>query len=82
MPESRLIETLIAGEECGIPLLAQQNNDLLVLQAFMAEVDSDLPRRNPPRLEQQLLSVEDVLVENDQARARASTYSGAVYSAE
>jgi hypothetical protein len=38
-----------------------------------------LPRGQPPRFKQHSLSVEDVLVQDDQTCARSSTYSGAVY---
>src|ERR1022692_4345126 len=37
---------------------------------------------DPRRFQQQALRIEDVLVENDQVRARSSTYSGAAYWAE
>jgi hypothetical protein len=37
---------------------------------------------DPKSLQQEPLVVEDVLVQNDQAGARWSTYSGAVYWAE
>jgi hypothetical protein len=62
-----MIETCVAGEKRGIALSAQQNDNLLVLQTLAAKLDTNLPRRQPPCLEQQALSVKDVLVEDDQA---------------
>jgi hypothetical protein len=67
MPEFRVIEAPVAREERRIALLAQQHDEFLVVEAFLAEVDSDLPRGKPPRFKQHTLSVEDVLVQNDQA---------------
>jgi hypothetical protein len=45
MPEVSYIEIGVTGEEGWIPLLAQENNDLLILQTLVANVDSNLPRR-------------------------------------
>lgn len=67
MPQAGVIEARVASEKSGVVLLAQQDHNLLVLQTFAANVDSNLPRRQPPTFEQQTLSVEDVLVEDDQA---------------
>jgi hypothetical protein len=67
MPEVRAIEACVTGEECWIGPPAQQNDDLFVFQAFATKVDSNLPRSEPPCFEQYALSVEDVLVEDDQA---------------
>lgn len=67
MPEIRVIEARVAGEKRGIALLAQQNDNLLILHAFATQVESNLSRRQPPRFEYQALSVKDVLVEDDQA---------------
>jgi hypothetical protein len=82
MAEVRVIEVSVAREKCGIALPTQQNENFLVLQTFAPKVETDLPRRHPPRLQQQALSFEDVLVEDNQARTRSSTYSGAVYWSE
>jgi hypothetical protein len=41
-----------------------------------------LPRGYPGGFQQESLAVENVFVQNDQAWARWSTYSGAVYCAE
>ena len=62
-----MIEVCVAGEKCGIALSTQQNDNFLVLQTLAPNVETDLPRRQPPRLEQQALSVKDVLVEDNQA---------------
>lgn len=78
MPEIRLIEAHVTSEESGIAQPAEEHDDLVVLQAFTAQIDSDLPCRYPPCLEQQALALKNVLVENNQARARSSTYSGAM----
>jgi len=45
MAEPRQIETSIAGEESDIPLPPQENDDLIVLHPFTADINSYLPRR-------------------------------------
>jgi len=82
MAEFRHVEIRIAGEECDVPLLAQENGDLVVLHSLAADIDSDLPRGYPRSFQQELLALENVLVQNDQTWARWSPYSGAVYWAE
>ena len=67
MPQAGVIEARVAGEKSGVAVLAQQDDNLLVLQTFAAKVDSNLPRGQPPPFEHQTLAVEDVLVEDDQA---------------
>src|SRR5260370_28563554 len=67
MPQAGVIEARVAGEKSGVAVLAQQDDNLLVLQTFAAKVDSNLPRGQPPPFEHETLSVEDVLVEDDQA---------------
>jgi hypothetical protein len=79
MPKARQIKACIAGEEGDTTLPTQENDDLFVLQTLAANVDSNLPRRQPRGFQHQPLPIEDVLVENDQARTRSRTYSGAVY---
>ena len=82
VPQARLKEVAIPREERGIALSSQQNNNLLIYQTLSAKVKTNLSRRQPPRLKQQALSIKDVLIENNQACARSSTYSGAVYCSE
>jgi len=82
MPVDRQEEARITREERGITLPPQENDDLLVLQTLMPDVHPDLPHGDPRRFQQQALRIEDVFVENDQVRARSSTYSGAAYWAE
>jgi len=82
MAQGWLIEIRVACEKRGTALSTQQNQNLLIFQALAAEVETNLSRGHPPCLEQQSLPIKDVLVENNQACARSSTYSGAVYSAE
>ena len=67
MSEVRQIETSIACEERGAPLPAQENDNFLIVQAFSANIDSNLPGSEPRCFQQQALSFEDVLVEDDQA---------------
>ena len=59
MPQAGMIEARVADEKSAVVLLAQQDDNLLVLQTFAAKIDSNLPRCQPPPLEQQTLSVED-----------------------
>jgi hypothetical protein len=47
MAEIPHVETRIAGEECDIPLLAQENGDFVVLHPLAADIDSNLPRGYP-----------------------------------
>jgi hypothetical protein len=67
MAELRVIEVSVAREERGIALPMEQNENFLVFQTFAHKVETDLPHRHPPRLEQQALAVKDVLVEDNQA---------------
>lgn len=82
MPQARFKEVAVTCEERSTTPSSQQNDNLLILQTFWTEVETDLSCRKPPRLKQQALSIQDVLVKNNQARARSSTYSGAVYCSE
>lgn len=78
-----LIEKVgVPREKCGIALPFQQNDNLLILHTLSADVDTNLFGRQTPRLKQQALPLKDVLVENNQACARSSTYSGAAYCSE
>ena len=61
-----MIEAGVAREKCWIALPAQQDDDLLVLQTLATEINSDLPRGQPPGFETHQLSVKNVLVQNDQ----------------
>ena len=79
MAELRRIEICIAGKECDIPLPTQENRDLVVLHPLASDIDSNLPRRYPRSFQQESLVIENVLIQNDQAWARWSTYSGAMY---
>jgi hypothetical protein len=79
MAEIRQIEIFIAGEERDVPLLAQEDRDLVILHPLAADIDSNLPRRYPRSFQQESLVIENVLIQNDQAWARWSTYSGAMY---
>jgi hypothetical protein len=79
MPEVRQIEVRIAREERGITLPLQENDDLLVLQTLMADIHPNLPHCDPRCSQQQSLPIEDVFVEDNQARARSSKSSGAAY---
>ena len=79
MTELWPIEIFIAGEERGIPLLAQEDRDLVILHPLAADIDSNLPRCSPGSFQQESLVIENVLIQNDQAWARWSTYSGAMY---
>jgi hypothetical protein len=82
MAELGHIEASVAGEESDIPLSTQKHDKFVVLHSLAAHIDSNLPRRYPRGFQQESLAVENILVRNDQARARSSTYSGAVYWAE
>lgn len=79
MAELGQIEACVAGEECEIPLLTQKHDNLVVLHSLAAHIDSNLPCRYPRGFQQESLAVQNILVQNDQACARSSTYSGAVY---
>ena len=62
-----MVETRVARKKRRIPLLAQENDNLLVPEALAADVNANLFRPQPRCFEQQALPVENVLVENDQA---------------
>jgi len=82
VPQAWHEKIAVPREKGSVALSPQQNHNLLVLQTFSAKVETDLSRRQPPCLKQQALSIKDVLIKNNQARARSSTYSGAVYCSE
>ena len=60
-------------------MFAKQDKNLLVVEAFSAQVDSDLSNWDAPGFEQQPLRLEYILVEDVQARTRSKMYSGAAY---
>jgi hypothetical protein len=82
VPQVRLKKIAVPREKCGFALLSQQNDNLFVLQTLASKVETNLSRRQPPYLKQQALPIKDVLIKNNQACARSSTYSGAVYCSE
>jgi hypothetical protein len=82
VPQTRVKKVAVPREKGSITLSSQQNDNLLVFQTLSAKVETDLSCRQSPRLEQQALSIQDILIENNQACARSSTYSGAVYCSE
>jgi len=62
MAQARQIETCIAGKECDVPAAAQEDDDLVVLHPFAADIDSNLPRCYARGFQQQPLAVENVLI--------------------
>ena len=82
VPQAWHKKIAVAREKGGFALSSQQNHNLLVLQPFSAKVETNLSGRQPECLKQQALSIKDILIKNNQARARSSTYSGAVYCSE
>jgi hypothetical protein len=82
MPQVRIIETCVTRAERGVALSTQQNDNLFVLQALATNVEANLFCAQPPCQEQQALSIQDVLVQDDHVCARSKTYSGAVYWSE
>lgn len=80
MAESAPVEARVASEERRVPQGLKLNQNVLVLQTFCQDIVPDLTDRNPPRFEQLPLAVENILIENNQARTRSRTYSVAAYS--
>jgi hypothetical protein len=76
------IEVAVPREKRGIALPFQQNDNLLIHQTLSADVKTNLFGRQTPRLKQQALPFKDALVENNQACARSSPYSGPAYCSE
>ena len=56
------VEAGIACEECAALEIAQQDDDLFVLEAFAAQVHSDLPDGPSPRFELETLTFENIFV--------------------
>ncbi len=79
MTESLLIETRVAGKEGRVPQRAKFDNDLFILETLLQEVITDLADCESSGFEQLPLAIEDVFVEDDQARTRSSEYSEAAY---
>ena len=75
-----------ANERGDFILPDVHNNQTIVLMAerwpLASGIDPNLLRRYPRCFQQESLVGENILVRNDQARARSSTYSGTVYWAE
>lgn len=82
VPQTRLKKAGVPREKSGIPLSSQQSDNFFVFHSLSAKVEADLYWLQSPRVKQEALSIQDVLVKNNQACARSSTYSGAVYSSE
>jgi hypothetical protein len=80
----RLEKTYISRKESGITLLAQENENLIVFHPLASKVDTDLPRRQPRCFQEQALSLENILVEDDQSSGsfeyvfRRCVFSGVV----
>lgn len=79
MPELRYIRIGVPGEEGEISLPPKKHNDIIILHALAADVDPNLSCRQSRCFEKEPLGIEDVFVQDNQALARSSTYSGAVY---
>jgi len=67
MAEVGHIETGIAREESSVTLPAKEDDNLFVLEALTANVDSNLPGCQPGCIQQQPLPLKNVFVEDDQA---------------
>ncbi len=67
MSESALIKTCVTSEERDVPPSTQKHHDLLVLHPFSADVESNLRCSYPSRRQQNPLTIENILVEKDQA---------------
>ncbi len=55
------------------------NDDLVVFDSLRKEIMADLPYGEPSLVEQLTLPIENVLVEDDQARTRSRVYSESTY---
>jgi hypothetical protein len=69
VPQVWHIKACVPREERRIATLAQQDDNLFVLQAFAAKVEADLPDGQPPCVEQQTLSFKNVFGTLGESRA-------------
>ncbi len=65
VPQTRLKKVAVPREKGSITLSSQQNGNLLVFETLSAKVETDLSCRQSPRLEQQALSIQDILIKNN-----------------
>lgn len=72
MTEVSQEETEITREERRSLEGMEKWEDLRVFDPFATEVDTDLPRSDPPRVELQSLAFQDVLIENDHPETGSS----------
>lgn len=79
MTEGFPIEARIACDEGWASKRPKVNDDLFVLEPLRQQVVTDLPHRESGGFEQLPLAIEDVFVEDDQARTRSREYSAATY---
>jgi len=82
MAELPRIKIVITSEERDAPGLKNENKDLIVLQTFPPKVNPNLAGRYSRYIQEQPLTIENVLVKKDQAWTRSSELSVTVYSAE
>jgi hypothetical protein len=67
MPQLASVETTVAGEEGRIIQASKGDRDLVILETLPAPIHSNLPHTYAPGFEQLALSVEDILIQKDQA---------------
>jgi hypothetical protein len=79
MTEAFLEKPHVARYESRASKFAELNDNLFVLQPLRQKVVTYLSHPNSGSLKQLPLSIEDVFVENDQARMRSKKYSEAAY---
>jgi hypothetical protein len=72
MSERWRIELEIACNERRLTQPAQQYDDRLILEPFSTDIKSDLSNADAPSLQENSLSVEDILIEDDHERIGCS----------
>jgi len=64
-------------EESDVSLPAQEPDNVIILHPAVAQIDTDLPKRNPPPAEHHALVFRKVLVEQVQAATAVASEAGA-----
>src|SRR5262249_41738579 len=68
-------EIPVAADERWMSNLLKQRQDFVVLHSFTADIAADLTEVNSPGTQPRSLTLEDVLIEHDQAETGLSRYS-------
>src|SRR5262249_941394 len=73
-------EIPVAADERWMSNLLKQRQDFVVLHSFTADIAADLTEVNSPGTQPRSLTLEDVLIQHDQAETGLARYSSACWT--